>query len=83
MPEIKQVTFTYKEIVEALLIKQNVHEGIWGIYMEFAIQGTNIESHAGTYPAAVVPVVKIGLQKMDKVGPISVDAAEVNPVSDR
>ncbi|MGH7204681.1 MAG: hypothetical protein ACREI2_00570 [Nitrospiraceae bacterium] len=83
MPEVKQVTFTFKEIVEALLKKHGIHEGIWGIYIEFAIQGTNLESPTGVHPAAIVPVLKIGLQRMDKVTPISVDAAEVNPPPSR
>jgi hypothetical protein len=32
-----------------------------------------------TVPAAVVSVLKIGLQKTNKASPITVDAAEVNP----
>ena len=83
MPEVKQVTFAYKEVVEALLKKHNIHEGIWGIYVEFGIQGANVESPTGVYPSAIVPIKTIGLQRMNKVTALSVDAAEVNPVPSR
>jgi len=84
MPEAKQVTFTYKELSEVLVKKLNLHEGIWGIYIEFAIQGANIKDPGGqVLPSAVVPVVKIGIQRMDEVNSISVDAALVNPAPDR
>ena len=84
MPEAKQVVFTYKELAEILVKKLNLHEGIWGIYIEFAIQGANIKDQSGQVtPSAVVPVVRMGLQRMDEVNSISVDAAVVNPAPDR
>jgi hypothetical protein len=83
MPEVKQVTFTYQEVVEALLKRNNIHEGIWGIYIEFGIQGANMETPNGIFPSAIVPVVKLGLQRMDKVTNISLDAGEVNPPPSR
>lgn len=82
MAEVKQYTFTYKEVVEALLKHQGLHDGIWGMYMEFGIRGANIgvgPEDESLLPAAIVPVVKIGLQRFDKVHQLSVDASEVNP----
>ena len=61
--------------------KQQLHEGIWGIYIEFAIAATNIgaDAEGSLLPAAIVPVQKIGLQRFDKESSLAVDAAKVNP----
>jgi len=82
MAEVKTYIFDYKEVAEALIKKQGIHEGLWGIYMEFGIAGANI--HLGpsadtVVPAAVVPVLKIGMQRFDKPNALTVDAAQINP----
>lgn len=80
MAEPTQILFSHKEVVEALLRKQNIHDGIWGIYIKFGIQGANVGSSSGDLqPAAIVTVLQIGLQKFDAENNISVDAARVNP----
>ncbi len=80
MAEVKQYVFTYQEVVEALIKKQDLHEGIWAVYLEFGIAGANIQSpEGGVAPSAIVPVTKIGLQKVDAISPIAVNAAVVNP----
>ncbi len=82
MAEPNQYTFNYDELVEALLKKQGIHEGVWGIYFEFGIQGANAPGPSGEpLPIAIVPIVKVGLQRA-KEGikyPGEVDAAIVNP----
>src|SRR5205085_7178386 len=81
MAEAQSYTFDYKEIVEALIKRQDIHEGLWGIYMEFGIAGANAGLAEGmVLPAAVVPVVKVGIQRFDKPNNLTVDAAEVNPL---
>jgi hypothetical protein len=80
MAETKQIAFTHKEVVEALLKQQGIHEGIWSLYVEFGLGAVNVgASEDSLLPAAVIPVLKIGLQKADKVNSLSVDAARVNP----
>lgn len=80
MPEVKNLVFSHKEVVTALLKSQNIHEGIWGLYIEFGIGATNIGPNPNeVQPAAIVPVLKIGLQQFDTLSNISVDAAAVNP----
>lgn len=82
MPESKIITFTYKEIVTALVKEQNIHEGIWGLYFEFGISGVNINTpndENTVFPAAVVPIVKVGIQRFPAENSITVDAAKVNP----
>jgi len=81
MPEKNQIAFNYKEVAEALIRQENIHEGIWSLYIVFGIQGANIGPTPGSelVPAAIVPVLKIGLQKADKESNLAVDAAIVNP----
>ena len=82
MGEITNYKFDFKEIVEVLIKKENIHEGIWGIYLEFGIQGANINTtpEKDTFlPAAIVPVVKIGIQRLEKENNLAVDASKINP----
>jgi hypothetical protein len=80
MPETSQIIFSHKEVVEALIKQQDIHEGIWTLLLQFGIQGANVAlGSPNLVPAAIVPVVGIGLQKADQVTNMSVDAAIVNP----
>lgn len=80
MAEATQLVFSHKEVVTALLKAQGLHEGIWGLYMKFGIAGANVgPTPTELHPAAIVPVIEIGLQKFDEVNNLSVDAAKVNP----
>jgi len=82
MSEAQNFTFTHKEIAEALIKKENIHEGLWGIYIEFGIAGANINTPPDLetiIPAAIVPVVKIGIQRFPQPNNLTVDAAEFNP----
>jgi hypothetical protein len=81
MAEPTRIVFSYKEVVEALLKKENMHEGVWGLYVEFAIGAANVGPDKNSLqPAAIVPIVKIGLQKFEEENNLSVNAALVNPM---
>ena len=80
MPEPAQIVFSYKELAETLIKAQGIHEGIWGVFLRFGLNAVNIgENDAALRPAAIIPVLEIGLQKMEKESNIAVDAAKVNP----
>jgi hypothetical protein len=84
MAEAQNYTFTHKEIAETLVKRLDIHEGLWGIYVEFSFGAANV--HAGPdqqtiLPAAIVPIVKIGIQRFDQANSLTVDAAEVNPTT--
>ncbi|MFH1596421.1 MAG: hypothetical protein ABIG94_08670 [Pseudomonadota bacterium] len=82
MGEPQIITFEYKEIVKVLLKHQGIHEGLWAIVVQFGLQAANIKvgpSEGDVVPAAILPLVKMGIQKSDKPTPLTVDAAEVNP----
>ena len=88
MNEPKIITLTHKEVINALIKHQNIHEGIWQLYVEFGISAGNIPTSDESQelrlcPAAIVPITKIGLMMVDKETPLSLDASKVNPpVSD-
>lgn len=69
-----------KELTEVLIKARGIHEGLWVIYMEFKLVGSNTgPGDTEMYPTAIVPVVGVGLQRVPKGTPMAVDAAEVNP----
>jgi len=80
MPEPTQITFTYSELVELMLKKQGIHEGIWGLFVNFGLAATNIgPSDTNLSPAAIVGVIGMGLQRLEKESNLTLDAAKVNP----
>lgn len=80
MAESSQFLFKHKEVVEALLKHQGIHDGIWGLHVRFGLSAVNVgSSEDDLMPAAVIPVMEIGIQKMDKESGIAIDAARVNP----
>lgn len=83
MPETKNIVFTHKEVVEALIRYNNIHEGLWDLYIEFGLAGANVGPgpKGDLNPAAIVPVLKIGLQRSEKSTNLTADAATVNPLT--
>jgi hypothetical protein len=80
MAETRTITFTHKEIVEALIKNQNIHTGIWQIYVEFGVIAGNVQLGPGQFaPAAIVPIGKIGIVTAEKESDMTVDASKVNP----
>ena len=79
--EVKLITFDHKEVVEALIKHQDLHEGIWQLYVEFGIAAANIGmgEKQQISPSAIVPIQKIGLIRAENEGPLSLNASEVNP----
>ena len=81
MVEATQIVYKYKELAALLVKDQGIHNGYWGIYAKFGIQALNLgQTENDLLPAAIVPLVEIGIQKVDKETSLSVDAAKVNPL---
>jgi hypothetical protein len=83
MPEVLNYVFDHKELAEILIKKQDIHEGHWLIYIEFGFAAANVTSgpdDPSLLPSAIVPVRKIGIQKVDQPNQLSVDASIVNPL---
>lgn len=82
MAEIQNISFSHKEITELLIKKQNLHEGLWGIYVEFGFGAAIVNQSPDKndiIPAAITSVLKIGIQRFPTPNNLTVDAAEVNP----
>jgi hypothetical protein len=82
MAEASQIMFSHKEVVEALIKKQDLHEGIWALAINFGWQATNMgPTETSLNPAAIAAVLSIGIQRSDKETNLTVDAAKLNPKS--
>lgn len=84
MADTPQIIFSHREVAEALVKAYGLHEGLWGVYIEFGIIAGNIPvagaiDTSNIVPAAVVPVNKIGIQRFSEPNSLTVDAAIVNP----
>src|SRR6185369_4110676 len=84
MPESKRITVPYKELVEWVIKKNSVHEGIWGVHVRFGLQVINapvaLDEHTPVArPSAVIPLLEIGIQEYTELGDLSWDAAVINP----
>jgi hypothetical protein len=85
MGEAQNFVFSYREIAESLVKRQGIHEGLWMIYVEFGIGAANVGPNKDQVaPTAIVPIVKMGIQRVEKDNPVAdsvlvVDAAVVNP----
>lgn len=81
MPEIQTITLSHRELIEVLIRSQDLHEGIWQMHIEFGLGGANVGMPGAdqVFPAAVVTINKIGLTKVEKEGPLALDASKVNP----
>ncbi len=81
MPEVSQFIFKLQEVTELLIKKQEIHEGYWKIMFRFGIHGANIDfGGSGLLPAAMVPILEIGIQRVNELDSLAIDAAKVNPL---
>ncbi len=85
MPENTQITFSHREIIELLIKERHIHEGVWRLTIVFGLQAVNFGFPGGNdvFPSAIVPVQKIGIQRVGDDEPpdsITVDAGKVNPI---
>jgi hypothetical protein len=82
MPESKNYVFGYTELAEVLVKKLDLHEGLWGLYIEFNFGAANVNASPdgkSLAPAAIAAIKSIGVQKFDTPNNLTVDAAFVNP----
>lgn len=80
MADSTQVMLNHKEVVEALIKHQGLHEGLWSLAVEFGIGAATASGEPEIfYPTAMVPVLRIGLNRAEKLNNLTVDAAKANP----
>lgn len=80
MPEVANIVFSFKEVITALLKAQDIHEGIWALFVRFGMNAANVGGNENELrPTAIIPILELGLQKAEKESNVAVDAAKVNP----
>lgn len=83
MAETTQVVFKHQEVVTALLKAHGIHDGIWGLTVNFGFGAANTgPSTEELNPTAIIPVLGIGIQRFPELNPMAVDAAVANPRND-
>lgn len=81
MAENIQILFTLQEVVTTLLKEQKIHSGFYEIGIELQVAvGTLGPAPEAALPGAMFGVKRIGLNKVEQMTPLSVDAAVANPV---
>ena len=78
----------WQEVAVALVRLKGIHVGYWRVGLEFDCHGANANIPSGKVthtkvPAAFIPVINVNLKqvKEEDVDELTVDAAEVNPVT--
>jgi hypothetical protein len=82
MPEVNQIFFSHKEVLELLIKKAGVHEGKWVLAANFGFTaGYFGPSPDQLSPGAVVAVTQLGITRAPPDSPEQaiLDAAIVNP----
>jgi len=82
MAEATQFMFNHKELVELMVKKQQLHEGIWSLAVRFGMHAANFGTSpdgSDVLPTAMIPVLEIGINRSQKENNLTVDAARVNP----
>ena len=76
----QRIVMTFQRVAEALIKANGLHDGIWGVCVEFGhVAGLNATLNDRLLPSALVPILGIGLMQDEAVSDLAVDAAVVNP----
>ena len=68
----------YKEVARLLVKEHGIKEGFWGVWIRFGIGSANVGPDVRHLtPAAVVPVVELGIQRFETANNLTIDAAEL------
>ena len=75
------ISLEHRDLAEILVKHHGFHDGLYDLVFEFQIAvGAIGPSPESVLPGAMIGIKSIGLMKVDKNGPQTVDAAKVNPV---
>jgi hypothetical protein len=76
------VVLSLKDVAELVVRQRELHEGLYNLVFQFQIAvGAVGPSPELIVPGAIFGVSGVGLEKVEKAGPHTIDAAVVNPVS--
>jgi hypothetical protein len=83
MASASQYTFSFEEVVTALIKQQDINEGLWTLNVNFKFEVKNVRKDANrpdVHPGFLGFIQHVGIVRVEKSIPgLSVDAAKVNP----
>ena len=80
MAEVAHYTVTFKELVELIVKKLDLHEGIWELRSGWALGPANMgPTPDQVFPGVAVAMTQIGIHRVAKETSLAVDAAKINP----
>lgn len=86
MAETERIMFELRDVAEALVKTQGLHDGLWGIAVEFGLAAQNVPTgpDGKTFsPAGIAMIQKLGIQRWKEPNNLTVDASKVNPAPKR
>ena len=71
-----------KEVAELLVKQYDLHEGLYDLLLEYQFAFGNFgPTPTQITPGAMIGLAKLGLTRVEKLGPLTVDAAQINPAT--
>ena len=71
-----------KEVAELLVKQYDLHEGLYDLLLEYQFAFGNFgPTPTQITPGAMIGLARLGLTRVDRLGPLTVDAGQVNPIS--
>jgi hypothetical protein len=72
-----EYTLSHQDVVKAIIIDQNIHEGFWTLNINFNVAA----SHGPRVPdpCLAVTIKGIGIMRASSTDPFAIDAALLNP----
>lgn len=70
---------SHQDVVKAVIIQQNIHEGFWTLNINFSVAATH-GAHVPD-PCLAVTIQGIGILRASPKDPFAVDAALINPLA--
>ena len=74
-----EYTLSHQDVVKAIIIDQNIHEGFWTLNINFNVAA----SHGPRVPdpCLAVTIKGIGIMRASPTDPFAIDAALINPAA--
>ncbi|MGF6899180.1 hypothetical protein [Paraburkholderia sp. GAS348] len=72
-----EYTLSHQDVVKAVIIHQNIHEGFWTLNINFNVAATH--GPRVPDPGLAVTIKGIGIKRVSSGDPLAIDAALVNP----
>ncbi|SOF00014.1 hypothetical protein SAMN05446635_8066 [Burkholderia sp. OK233] len=72
-----EYTLSHQDVVKAVIIHQNIHEGFWTLNINFNVAATH--GPLVPDPCLAVTIKGIGIMRASPTDPLAVDATLVNP----